>query len=187
MQKRPSGSLTRFLRHLETGLKKVSVETPCGSCTACCRDPELHVDLTPEETEIFPSVEKLGRRVLPRQENGECINLIEGKCVVYANRPRSCRIYDCRYHLLGLPLSNDCTIMKEAVAQWEPFRLPTTEDKTAFVAICALVLDIAKRDPSLTGLAYMILSWKAYRPQAYDFVQGVLHDNSKPEPAPVSG
>lgn len=174
--KRPSGSLLRFLRKLEQGLKQQNVDVPCNGCTACCRDPEFHVDLTVEETKRFPHVEMHGRFVLPRQVGGECINLIDGRCVVYADRPRTCRVYDCRYHLFGLPLAAECSIMREAVAQWEPFRLPTDEDKIAWAAIVVLVKMAAERDPGLSGLAYLLLQWKTFRPQAYELVQNVKRE-----------
>ena len=189
MEKRPAGSLTRFLRHLETGLKKESVEVPCGSCRACCSDPEFQVDISDEEAKRFPYVEVLGRKVLPRQENGACINLNDGICSVYADRPRTCRIYDCRYHLFGMPLHQDCKHMQEAVASWEPFRLPTTEDKVAWGAIMVLIAQFVKQDPTLTGLAYLLLKWPLYRDQSYNLLQDIKRedrDGHQPEPPYLS-
>ena len=61
--------------------------------------------------------------------------------------------------------------MRKAVEQWEPFTLPTMEDKVAMVAITVMITMAKEKDPELTGLAYMLLQWKQFRSQAYDLVQ----------------
>lgn len=169
--KRSPGSLTRWLRHLEADLKRDRVEVPCGSCRACCSDPHFHANLTEHEAQRFAYVEYCGQKVLPKKADGTCVHLIGGNCSIYAERPRTCRIFDCRYFMFGLPLHNDCTVMREAVEQWEPFKLPTTEDKVAFGACLAIVMALQSKDPSLTGLAFRLIEWKTFRPQAYDMVQ----------------
>ncbi len=170
--KRPSGSLTTFLRNLERTLPKQDrVETPCQGCTACCRDPHMLITVSDEEAKRYRTHRTAaGVRELQRKDNGECVYLIDNRCTTYHDRPRACRVYDCRFHMLGAPISTAELVKREGLANWEPFRLPTTEDKVAFAAVIMLVMSRVKRDPDLTGLAYILLQWKQLREQAYQVV-----------------
>jgi hypothetical protein len=70
-----------------------SAVVDCGACTLCCREPQ-HIELTPAEL-ASPVLRHDGKYLL-RQPNGSCTHLIDGRCTVYDQRPRSCRAFDCR-------------------------------------------------------------------------------------------
>lgn len=145
---KPSGSVTTFLRKLAHGEKTGNVKVPCGQCNACCRSKYIHADLLPHELADFPEAVKVDMSAskrssgwaLPKKEDGSCVHLIEGKCSIYDRRPHSCRTYDCRLYLLtgAIPVYDEA--MAEAIKQWAPLKLNTTEDKqfllAARLAIC---------------------------------------------------
>lgn len=74
---------------------------PCGDCVRCCK--ELSPNLTPEEFEsgkyiytlITSPINNLPTIAIPRNEDG-CIYLKDNKCVIYNDRPKACRQFDCR-------------------------------------------------------------------------------------------
>ncbi len=172
---RPNGSLLTFLRHLERSLAKHDrVEVPCNGCTACCRDPNMLITVNDDEAKRYRThINDNGIRELDRQPDGACTYLVDGKCTTYADRPRACRVYDCRFHMLGAPLGNAEIVRRDGVIQWRPFSLPTTEDKIAFIAITMLVKTQCKRDPDMKGLAYTLLQWQQMRSQAREIYDEV--------------
>jgi uncharacterized protein len=81
-------------------------DVPCGDCCACCSTSHF-VHIGPEEREtlarlprelLFPAPGMpAGHVLLPYDERGRCPMLDErGRCTVYAQRPLTCRTYDCR-------------------------------------------------------------------------------------------
>jgi Fe-S-cluster containining protein len=80
-------------------------EVPCGSCSACCTASQF-VHIGPDEVDalahipaelLFPAPRApKGHMLLGYDERGHCPMLVEGKCSIYAHRPRTCRTYDCR-------------------------------------------------------------------------------------------
>jgi Putative zinc- or iron-chelating domain len=164
---RSPGSLTTFLRKLEQGLRRGEVETPCNGCTACCRDPKLFVHLGEDEAPHYRAHRQGADWHLDRQPSGECVYLIDNRCSIRSNRPRTCREYDCRLHLLGLPLDFDQKVLiEEGPAYWQDFSLPTTEDKIIRIAIGFAVIAESERDPSPAGFMKAMQTWPAYREMA---------------------
>ena len=78
---------------------------PCGGCTACCTSSQF-VHIEPDETRtlsripaalLFPAPGlPRGHRLMGYDENGHCPMLVDATCSIYADRPRTCRTYDCR-------------------------------------------------------------------------------------------
>jgi uncharacterized protein len=82
-------------------------QVPCGGCTACCRARQfVHVEAEEAETLARIPAELLfpapghgdGTRVMGYDASGACPMLQEGRCTIYAHRPRACRSYDCRVY-----------------------------------------------------------------------------------------
>ena len=79
---------------------------PCNECNICCK--HFNVTLGPDEVTRFHQKflmydTNLQTVRFRRLKDGSCINLIDGKCSIYEERPRICREYDCRAHFfLGL-------------------------------------------------------------------------------------
>lgn len=147
---KPSGSVTTFIRKLARGAEKGNVSVPCGSCNACCRSSKVLVNLYPDELKKFPDA-VLDKEMstdpgstqwrLPKREDGTCVYLIEGKCSIYAGRPRSCRTYDCRFQLFTGVRRGDDPIMDEAISQWQPLAIKTADDRHYFLAARLAMVD----------------------------------------------
>ena len=82
----------------------LAVDVPCGSCTACCtssyfilvnRTEQQAIDAIGAEL-LFPAPNNPNLLVMGFNKKGHCPKLVGGKCSIYANRPHTCRTYDCR-------------------------------------------------------------------------------------------
>ncbi len=155
--KRPTGSLATFLRKLDQVIKRKQADVPCNGCTACCREPLLDVELTDAEAQRLKSHQDEKGWKLDKQADGSCVYLIDNRCSIYAERPVTCKSYDCRFHLLGTPISHEMTTLIEAVQEWEPFKLPTVEDKIANICIGLWVIAVKAGE---------VKRWKDFWPQA---------------------
>jgi Fe-S-cluster containining protein len=97
-----SGWATQMRGALQGGR---DAEVPCGSCSACCTASQF-VHIGPDEVDalahipaelLFPAPRAPeGHVLLGYDERGHCPMLVDGKCSIYAHRPRTCRTYDCR-------------------------------------------------------------------------------------------
>lgn len=171
-ERRSPGSVTGMVRRYRAGLQRGTVDVPCETCTACCREPQ--VQLLREEWERFPDAERgeAGERYLPRQEDGSCTRFVDGKCSIYADRPYACRIFDCRVaNLLGILLREDeAPRMREAQMQWAEFRRPTVDDEDLFLAIRLSVVEKASRELTVAGKA--LVDWPSYLERAREVRRG---------------
>ncbi len=80
-------------------------DVPCGTCSECCTSAQF-VHIGPGETDTLAHIPAElrvpapllppGHVVLGYDERGRCPMLVEGRCSIYAHRPRACRAYDCR-------------------------------------------------------------------------------------------
>jgi Fe-S-cluster containining protein len=146
---KPVGSVTTYLRKLHQGAVRGQVDVPCGSCNACCRSAHIHADLLPHELKDFPDAVPISDLIgspessgfaLPKNADGSCSRLIDGKCSIYPRRPLSCRVYDCRIDLL-IGMTDDDPIMQEAIAQWKGLEFKTREDRLYLTAARLAVMD----------------------------------------------
>lgn len=91
-----------FARHRAN---PTDADVPCGDCNACCR-AGLFVHIGPDEQDTLKQIPKAllfaapglprGHRLLGYNERGHCPMLRDGRCSIYAARPRTCREFDCR-------------------------------------------------------------------------------------------
>ncbi|MHB8392290.1 MAG: YkgJ family cysteine cluster protein [Acidobacteriaceae bacterium] len=106
-------------------LKPISV--PCGKCSACCH--KVIVGVSDEDIASgFPyKLRDHGNyKTLERNENNDCIYLVDDKCSIYDNRPNICRAFDCRntwWHKFASANPG----MKERIRFW----IDTEQDYTA--------------------------------------------------------
>lgn len=98
----------------------LEADVPCNGCTACCRDTAITV--TDEEAERL-GVEHtkivMGRRVLAHQSDGACVFLEDDHCRIHAERPRTCRVFDCRRMALAGVTPGPMPHIAERVRQWQ--------------------------------------------------------------------
>ena len=65
----------------------------CGSCSACCHQVVM---VMPDEDMSGLFVRQLGSfTFLRRRVDGSCVHLVDGKCSIWARRPRCCRVFHC--------------------------------------------------------------------------------------------
>lgn len=80
-------------------------DVPCGECTACCCAAQF-IEVGPDETATLAAIPRsllfpgpgapVGTLVMGYDELGRCPMFLDGACSIYAQRPRACRVYDCR-------------------------------------------------------------------------------------------
>ena len=153
-KRRSPGSIASWTRRtmirIETGRTDTTV--PCNGCTACCRYPDLEIDVQPDEIDQFPEAvrsDEDDKWMLPRQTDGACVHLVEGKCDVYHRRPQSCRDYDCRGHIVGYPpFSADKTHALDAFGRWGEWKIETPEDVDAMFAWHLSFGEMLRAEPS---------------------------------------
>jgi hypothetical protein len=142
---------------------------PCGTCTACCRTYNAVVLQPDEPTEGLKLVP--GTRQLQKQADGmRCVHLMaDGKCEVYARRPRACRDYDCRtWYFAGvMPPADEENIepLRRAIRRWRT-HIETEDD--------ALILYAMRRAAAALRQANPRISFEQAAQQAFDTVPGAL-------------
>ena len=102
----PAGSFAEWRAHLLQALAEGSgTDVPCGSCTGCCRG-SFFIHIGPDESETLKHIPKAllfpapglpaGHVLMGYNEHGACPMLRTEGCTIYAHRPRTCRLFDCR-------------------------------------------------------------------------------------------
>jgi uncharacterized protein len=101
-------------------------DVPCDGCTACCTASQF-VHIGPDETAtlariprklLFPApLMPEGHVVLPHDARGHCPLLVDGRCSIYEERPRTCRTYDCRV-FAATGVQPDDGLIAERAARW---------------------------------------------------------------------
>jgi Fe-S-cluster containining protein len=104
-------------------------DVPCAGCTACCTSFQF-VHVEPDEADAIAHIpaELLfaaphrppGHLVMGYDRDGRCPMLGDGGCTIYAHRPRTCRMYDCRvFAATGVePDGDDKAAIRARVRQW---------------------------------------------------------------------
>lgn len=144
-----AGNFATWLAEMRRALRgERDSDVPCGTCTACCTSSQF-VHIAPDETDTLariPSALLFPAPRLPRghvlmgyDEHGHCPMLIDGACSIYADRPRTCRTYDCRvFPASGTNVDDDPT--KAAIAErsrrWQ-FDHPAADDTVLHDAVRA--------------------------------------------------
>lgn len=104
-------------------------DVPCAGCTACC-EGSYFIHVTPEDAPARARIDDAllfpapgagpGHQLLGYDGQGRCPMLRDSGCVIYSDRPRTCRVYDCRiFAATGLaePGAEKAAIMARA-ARW---------------------------------------------------------------------
>lgn len=147
-QELPAGDFSSWMSGMQSALGgEQASDVPCGGCTACCTSSQF-VHIGPDEKKtlariptelVFPAPGwPTGHVVLGYDENGHCPMLADGRCSIYADRPRTCRTYDCRvFPAAGLDPGDDrMPMIAERVRHWR-FTFPTAADRNQHAAVRA--------------------------------------------------
>ena len=131
----------------------------CGDCAACCSSSQF-VHVAPDEADalahiphelLFPAPgAPRGHVLMGYDAAGRCPMLVDGRCSIYAHRPRTCRTYDCRvFAAAGVDAADDG---KPAIAdrarRWR-FEVSTDDERARLLAIRAAAEFVRRREREL--------------------------------------
>lgn len=125
----PAGEYRAWLAGMQAALRgEADSDVPCGSCTACCTSSQfVHIEpddtaalaVIPEEL-LFPAPgQPAGHLLMGYDQNGHCPMFVDGGCSIYAVRPRTCRVYDCRLFTALGRVNQDTPAIAARIRAWE--------------------------------------------------------------------
>jgi uncharacterized protein len=156
----PAGAFGDWLDGMRAALRhEADADVACGDCCACCSTGHF-VHIAPEETEtlahiapelVFPAPgQPAGHVLLGHDERGRCPLLDEGgRCTVYAWRPRTCRIYDCRV-FAAAGIAADRAAISARARRWR-FACPAPADADKLAAARAAARFVREHAAAFPG------------------------------------
>lgn len=139
---RSAGELSAWLAETRRAqrLPTVGSDVPCGGCTGCCR-ASYFIHIRPDEAAALARIPKqllfpapglpAGHVLMGYDAQGRCPMLVDDRCTIYADRPQTCRDFDCRvFAATGIALEDEgpqAGIAARARA-WR-FELPKERDR----------------------------------------------------------
>jgi Fe-S-cluster containining protein len=152
----PAGDFATWLGDVRKAIRgERTSDVPCDGCTACCTSSQfVHID--PDEAETLARVPRAllfpapggpkGHVLMGYDEHGRCPMLVDGRCSIYAHRPRTCRTYDCRvFPAAGVqPEEDGKALIARRAARWT-FDHPTDEDRVLHEAVAAAAAYVRAR------------------------------------------
>ena len=132
MSRIPAGEFASWLAGTRSALQGAAgTDVPCGDCVGCCVS-SYHIALRAHDRAVLRRVpaqflhqqaQACGDTVawMGFRADGRCPMLGAGGCGVYADRPQTCRDYDCRVFAAASMLAGDArrAVINERVQAWE--------------------------------------------------------------------
>jgi uncharacterized protein len=121
----PFGDWLESMRAVLRGER--DAEVPCGDCVGCCvssypillRDSDQVARAIVPEQFLIASPERPGQLFMGYRDDGSCPMFVGGQCSIYADRPQTCRDYDCRiYAAAGMRPAGERSLIAQRVAAW---------------------------------------------------------------------
>jgi Fe-S-cluster containining protein len=149
-----AGDFSSWLAGMQAALAGTQdSDVPCAGCTACCTSSQF-VHIAPDEADTLAHIPRAllfpapgmprGHVLLGYDERGHCPMLVDGRCSIYAHRPRTCRTYDCRiFPATGVEV--DKPQVAERAARWR-FE---GDDVDAAAAVRAAAASLEVESPEL--------------------------------------
>ena len=143
----PAGRFSDWLRQMRAALAGNSgMDVACGDCRGCCTS-SYFVKVRAHERAALERIGEENLRPLPNarngamlmgfHENGHCFMFANGGCSIYANRPQTCRTYDCRvFTAAAMNAGPDKSEINERIANWR-FEYPSARDEAEHRAVKA--------------------------------------------------
>jgi uncharacterized protein len=136
-------------------------DVPCGDCVGCCVSsyfiPVRPSDLgaiarIPAELLVRSPGAPSGHAMMGYLADGKCPMLSAGQCSIYADRPQTCRDYDCRiFAAAGIDAGGpDKHVINRRVHEWR-FGYASEIDKLAHDAIRRTAQFVVQRKSSFPG------------------------------------
>lgn len=142
-----AGSFGAWLAEFRASLRgQGGTNVPCGACVGCCVS-SYAILVRPEDTRalaaipasLLTRVPSLGEGVkaMGYLPDGRCPMLEAGKCSIYADRPQTCRDYDCRvFAAAGIDAGASKPIINQRVREWR-FTYGTESERVTHGAVQA--------------------------------------------------
>jgi len=135
----PAGNFSEWLRNMRRALAgDGGMDVACGDCVGCCtssyyikvRAGESRALAAIDPRHLDPEPTAAGDRIMGFDSNGHCHLFANGGCSIYADRPETCRTYDCRvFAAAGMPAGgDDKSVINARVARWR-FEYPSDADR----------------------------------------------------------
>jgi Fe-S-cluster containining protein len=105
---------------------EAAADVPCDGCVGCCVS-SYPIPLRPRDQAALQSVPERylqlavagGTARMGFRDDGSCPLLEDGRCSIYADRPQTCRDYDCRiYAAAGLTPDGSRPVIEARVREW---------------------------------------------------------------------
>ncbi|MEJ0100147.1 MAG: YkgJ family cysteine cluster protein [Pseudomonadota bacterium] len=110
-------------------------DVPCDGCVGCCVS-SYAIPLRPTDKTALAAVPDRylhlpvdgGFALMRHRDDGTCPMLEARRCTIYADRPQTCRDYDCRiYAATGLLPDGERPVIRDRVLEWR-FAFTTSQD-----------------------------------------------------------
>lgn len=136
-------------------------DVACGDCNACCSSAYF-IHVRAHESASLKRIPKTvlvdapgwpaGDKLMGYTQQGHCPMLQQGRCQMYAQRPQTCRDYDCRvFAATGLQAgAKDKQAINMQIRRWR-FSYPTAQDELAQQAVRQAVDFIRQHAASFPG------------------------------------
>lgn len=141
-----AGCFSSWLRRIRYALlTDTEMHVPCGDCRGCCIS-SYFIHIRPEEKNTLARISKQllfpapglpkGNMLLGYFSDGACPMLTEKGCMVYPDRPKTCRAYDCRiFSAAGIKAGGkEKKTVNRQLEKWE-FSYPTKKDRLQHDAV----------------------------------------------------
>lgn len=158
----PAGDFSAWLREIRASLRGAGeMDVACGDCIGCCSS-SMFIHVKPDEKKALGLIPKAllapapgrpkGHMLMGYDEHGHCPMLAAGKCTIYAERPQTCRSYDCRvFAAAGISAGGkEKTVINERVRRWS-FTYPTARDREQHAAVRAAAAFVREHASSFPG------------------------------------
>ncbi len=143
----PAGNFSEWLHAMRTALAgDGGMDVACGDCVGCCtsayyikvRAKESRALAAIDPRHLDPEPTAAGDRIMGFDAHGHCHMFVGGGCSIYADRPETCRAYDCRvFAAAGIPAGgDDKSVINERVSRWR-FEYPSDNDRAEQRAVRA--------------------------------------------------
>lgn len=168
---RSAGDFDEWLTGMRAVLRGEAVaDVPCAGCVGCCVSAYA-IPLRPGDRVALEKVPDQYLQLRPgsavrmlHRADGTCPMLESGRCTIYADRPQTCRDYDCRiYAAAGLEPDGHRPVIQERVREWRfapadeagRERAASVRRAAAFIRSHAQLFPAAVRAHSATAAAVM--------------------------------
>lgn len=153
-----AGDFSVWVKGLRAALAQGDdVVVPCGDCRACCTS-SYFIHVGPDEDDALAHIPgdllfaapgaPAGHRVMGYDRQGHCPMFADGECTIYAHRPRTCRVYDCRV-FAATGIEPDRPVIAARARRWR-FGYPTEGDSLEAEAVKAAVAHLREHPESFT-------------------------------------